>query len=115
MSARIEHFDPRPGGTYRLALHRTGNEAKRKSDGDDDTIDGEFVEILAEERIVERIRFGTADVRFRGTITLTTLLEPIKDGTKVTMTADDVPQGISERDNQEGMASTLRNLANFVE
>ncbi|MGN7931817.1 SRPBCC domain-containing protein [Sphingopyxis sp. 22461] len=114
MSARIEHFDPRPGGTYRMALHPSAGGTESKS-GDDTNIDVEFVEILAEERIIERVRFDTADPRLQGTMTLTTLLEPVKDGTKVTLTADDVPQGFSEADHEEGMALTLRNLANFVE
>jgi hypothetical protein len=48
-------------------------------------------------------------------MTLTTVLEPLKDGTKVTLIAEDVPPGISEADNRAGMDATLRSLANFVE
>lgn len=115
MNVRIEHFAPCPGGTYRMAFRSSADGAGRKSGNDADIIDGEFVEILAEERIIERVRFDTADPRFQGTMTLTTSLEPVKDGTKVTLTADDVPQGLGEADHEEGMALTLRNLANFVE
>lgn len=115
MSARIEHFDPRPGGTYRMALHSSEGGAEGRSGGDADIIDGEFIEILAEERIIENVRFDTAKLRLQGTMTVTTLLEPVKDGTKVTLTANDVLHGTSEFDHQEAMASMLKNLANFIE
>jgi hypothetical protein len=48
-------------------------------------------------------------------MTVTTTLEAVKDGTKVALTAQDVPPGISEADHRAGMDATLRNLANFVE
>jgi len=46
---------------------------------------------------------------------VTMALKPVRDGTRVTITATDVPVGISEADHRKGMDSTLRNLANFVE
>jgi hypothetical protein len=48
-------------------------------------------------------------------MTITTRLTPVRDGTKVTFTAENVPAGISEADHKAGMESTLKNLANLLE
>jgi hypothetical protein len=48
-------------------------------------------------------------------MTLRASLEFVKDGIKVTLTADDVPQGFGEAGHKEELASMLRKLANFVE
>jgi hypothetical protein len=42
-------------------------------------------------------------------------LVPQPKGTEVTITCSNVPQGISAEDHAVGMASTLSNLAAFVE
>ena len=49
------------------------------------------------------------------TMTITTTLTPVRDGTKVTFTAENVPAGISAADHKTGMESTLKNLANLLE
>jgi Activator of Hsp90 ATPase homolog 1-like protein len=48
-------------------------------------------------------------------MTITTTLEPVAEGTRVTVCCEDVPSGIGESDHQAGLASTLENLAAFVE
>lgn len=116
MTARIERFDPRPGGAYRVVLqYSLDNPGSGKSGSNSDVVDGKFVEILPDERIVEAVPFESEDSRFQGVMTITTTLEPVKDGTKVTLTAHDAPPGISEADHRAGMDVTLKNLANFVE
>lgn len=45
---------------------------------------------------------------------MTWLFEPAPDGTNVTITAENVPAGISAEDHAAGLASTLENLASFV-
>jgi uncharacterized protein YndB with AHSA1/START domain len=99
MTAKIFHFDPRPGGGYRMAF----------------IYDGRFVELVPEEKIVEAVTFETEDPAFGGTMTITTRLMPVRDGTKVTFVAENVPPGISEADHKTGMESTLKNLANLLE
>jgi len=46
---------------------------------------------------------------------MTWSLRALPDGTKVTITASDVPEGISAQDHVRGLASTLSNLAAFLE
>ncbi|MBB5707390.1 SRPBCC domain-containing protein [Sphingopyxis panaciterrulae] len=116
MAGRIEQFDPRPGGAYRMIFQYPHDDAARdKCASGAVIIDGQFIEILPDERLVEVVRFDTDDCRFQGAITVTTMLEPVKDGTKVTLSAQDVPPGLGEADHRAGMDAMLKNLANFVE
>ena len=78
-------------------------------------VDGRFAEILPDERIVESVRFDIANPPSQGELSITTILEQVKDGTKVTIAAADVPSGISEGDCRAGMDMMLKKLANFVE
>ncbi len=116
MTARIERFEPRMGGGYRIALiYPDDGEARGKSSARADVVDGRFVDIFPDERLVEEVRFVSDDPQFQGAMTITTTLAPVRDGTRVTITATSVPAGISEADHRSGMESTLKNLANFVE
>jgi len=116
MTARVEHFDPRPSGTYCFAFNYPENDRGcGTSSPHPDIINGHFIEILPDERIMEAIRFETGDPRYQATMTVTTTLESVRDGTKVTLTAQDVPPGISEADHRARMDWTLKMLANFIE
>lgn len=116
MTARFERFDARLGGGYRMVL--TYPEAQRgqgKTRDDVDVVEGRFVELDPFERIVEEVRFESDDPAFAGVMRVATQLTAVADGTKVTIRCENVPPGISPEDHQDGMASTLRNLANFIE
>lgn len=116
VTARIEHFNSRPGGTYRIAFQQSPDGSEPNgSNKVEVVVNGRFAEILPGERIVESVRFDIANPPSQGKLSITTMLEQIKDGTKVTMTAEDVPSGISEGDFRAGMDAMLRKLANFVE
>lgn len=116
IAAHFEHFDPRPSGTYRMILRYPSIESGESMPSvSADIIVGEFAEIQPDERIVETIRFETGQAGSQVTLTVTTMLEPVIDGTKVTLIAENVPPGISEADPLARMDRMLRNLANFVE
>jgi hypothetical protein len=56
MSIEIEHFQPRPGGTYRMVLSHAATEgAHGKSQANGDIINGQFAEILPDTRITEAV------------------------------------------------------------
>ena len=74
-----------------------------------------FTDLQAEERIVESIRFMSDDLAFQKPMTLTTLFEPAREGTKVTLSATNVPSAISAKDHRDGMLSSLRILARLTE
>jgi uncharacterized protein YndB with AHSA1/START domain len=115
MSARFEHFDPRPGGSYRLVLtydggpHRPG-----KATDDSDVVEARFVDIVPNERVVQEVDFESDDPDFSGTMRMTWELKPVGDGTRVEIRADEVPVGIDAEDHRAGLESSLRNLASLV-
>ncbi|WP_245656842.1 SRPBCC family protein [Sphingomonas asaccharolytica] len=116
MTGKFDRFEPWPGGRYRLTLTFTGEHVTAgKSSADADTVEGQLVELIPGERIVQTADFESDDPAFAGTMTMTWSLRPVPGGTEVTIEAFDVPPGISAEDHAQGMASTLANLAAFLE
>lgn len=115
MTAKILQFEPRPGGLFRMAFACDDRSTEGKSGSGADIFRGRFVELLPDEQIVEEIEFETDKPQFAGPMTMTTQLIPVKDGTKVTFSATNVPIGISEQDHRAGMESSLKKLALLLE
>lgn len=117
MKAEIHTFDAREGGAFRMAfIHTSISPASRGKTSDYvDLFDGRFVELVPGERIVEAVEFLTNDPAFAGEMRVITTFSPIPEGTEVTMCCENVPRGISEADHVDGIASTLDNLAAYVE
>lgn len=117
MTGRAHAFEPRPGGAYRMALtYGTPDHATHgKTSDDTDIVEGRFLELVPGERVVHRVVFVSDDPAFAGEMTMTWSLSPVPGGTEVTITCDNVPEGIREEDHAAGLQSTLRNLAAFVE
>ena len=116
MTARFERFDPRPGGSYRLVLsYADARGAPGKSSGDSDVVEARYVDIVPGERVVQAVEFVSDDPAFAGTMTMTWELTAVEGGTRVDITAADVPDGISAEDHAAGLASSLENLAKYVE
>lgn len=117
MTARVERFEPWIGGSYRMAfIYPEASPENGKGGSGEDIFEGNFVDLLPDERIVEAVTFETDDPDFAGTMTITTRIEREKgNSSKVTVLAENVPTGISEADHREGMSSSLRNLANLLE
>lgn len=116
MTARFERFDPRPGGSYRLVLtYEDRAEAHGKSSADSDIVEVRYVDIVPDVRVVQAVDFVSDDPRFAGTMTMTWSVEAVEGGTRVAIVAADVPDGISAEDHATGLASSLENLASYVE
>ncbi|GAB3238742.1 SRPBCC family protein [Glycomyces halotolerans] len=116
MSGRFEWFDPRTGGSYRLVLtYADGSDAPGKATADSDVVDARFVEIVPGERVVQAIDFVSDDPAFAGTMTMTWSVTPAGAGSRVEISAADVPTGISAEDHAAGLASSLANLAAYLE
>lgn len=116
MTGRFERFDPRPGGSYRLILtYREGTSASGKATADSDIVEARFVEVVPNTRVVQAVDFVSDDPSFSGTMTMTWEVSARGGGTQVTVRAVNVPAGIAPEDHVVGMASSLRNLAEFVE
>ncbi len=117
MTARISAFEPRKGGVFRMAFTYTSTRhaVRGKTSEHSDVVEGRFLELIPDERIVERVEFESGDPAFAGAMTITTTLAEVAGGTEVTILCEDVPSGIKPADHQRGLASTLRNLAAFAE
>lgn len=116
MTAQIFQFEPRPGGAIHMALIYAGDHpVPGKISEHADVVRGRFVEIVPNVRVVQQVEFESDDPAFAEAMTVTTGLEAAQGGTKVTIRCENVPAGVSENDHIEGIASTLKNLAAYVE
>jgi uncharacterized protein YndB with AHSA1/START domain len=115
MTAKFAHFDPEPGGSYRLVLtYRDPTSSGGKSSTDSDIVEARYVDIVPDDRVVQAVDFVSDDPAFAGTMTMTWALQAVDGGTRVEITAEDVPDGISAADHAEGLAASLENLAAYV-
>jgi len=116
MTGRFERFDPRPGGSYRLVLTYTDPTAARgKSSARSDVVDVRYLDIVRDDRVVQAADFVSDAPEFAGTMTMTWTVREHAGGTLAEIVADDVPDGISAEEHAAGLASSLGNLARFVE
>ncbi|BCI53259.1 hypothetical protein NIIDNTM18_25370 [Mycolicibacterium litorale] len=115
MTGRFDHFDARAGGSYRMVLAYQQTPASGgKTTVDSDVVEARFVAIEPNARIVQQVDFTSADPAYAGTMTMTWSVTAVDGGTRVDMTAADVPTGISAEDHAEGMTSSLSNLAAYL-
>ncbi|TDQ65019.1 uncharacterized protein YndB with AHSA1/START domain [Actinomycetospora succinea] len=116
MTGRLEHFDPRPGGGFRMVLtYLDPTDAPGKTSDAQDVVDVEFADLVPGETVVQRAVFDSEDPAYAGTMTMTWSLAPVDDGTEVVVTATDVPSGIDQAVHEIGIASSLANLAAYLE
>jgi uncharacterized protein YndB with AHSA1/START domain len=116
MTGKFERFDLRPGGSYRMVLTYTDASASRgKATADTDIVEARFVHIVPGVRIVQAVDFASDDPAFAGTMTMTWEVTAVDEGTRVDITAEDVPAGISAEDHAAALTSSLMNLAEYLE
>ncbi len=116
MTARFERFDPRPGGSYRLVLtYVDAARAQGKSTAESDVIEARYVDIVPDQRVVQAIEFVSEDPAFAGIMIMTWQVTAVDEGSRIDVTAEDVPDGIPAEDHAAGVASSLANLAEYLE
>ena len=64
---------------------------------------------------MQAVDFVSDDPAYAGTMTLTWAVIAVEAGTRVDIVAEDVPDGISAEDHAAGLASSLTNLATYLE
>jgi uncharacterized protein YndB with AHSA1/START domain len=89
--------------------------AAGKASADSDIVEARFVDIVPGERVVQAVDFVSDDPAFAGTMTMLWEVTAVDAGTRVDIVADRVPDGISAEDHATGLASSLTNLASYVE
>jgi len=116
MSGRFERFDARPGGSYRMVLtYADASGAPGKATADSDIVEGRFLDVVPGARVVQAVDFVSDDPAYAGTMTMTWEVSAVDAGARVEIRADDVPDGISAEDHAAGLASSLANLAAYLE
>lgn len=115
MSGSLEHFDARPGGSYRMVLAYGDAAQEGKSGQGVDVVDVRFVEITPDSRLVQAVDFVGDDPDFTGTMTMTWSVAATSGGAWIEVRASGVPVGIDPADHATGMASTLENLAAYLD
>lgn len=117
MDGRLELFDPREGGPFRMTLTYKSKDhtAPGKSSAHADVVNGRFTRLIPDELIEQAIDFESEESAFAGTMTMTWTFEPVAEGTLVTIRCDNVPVGIKADDHQVGLQASLRNLAAYTE
>ncbi|MBC9883506.1 ATPase [Bradyrhizobium sp. INPA01-394B] len=111
--AKVEEFDAREGGRFKIILSFSNDIGKSSSRTD--VVSGRFLRLVPGEGIVQAIEFVSDRPEFAGTMIMSWRLHPSGDRTLVSVVAENVPQGIGKADHESGMASSLENLARFVE
>lgn len=117
MKGEVLAFDATPGGTYRMVLTYVapGPVPRGKTSDNTDVVVARFLELVANERVVQAVDFQSDDPAFAGTMTMTWSLAADAAGTEVVILCENVPEGIGKDDHDKGLASTLENLAAFTE
>jgi uncharacterized protein YndB with AHSA1/START domain len=92
-----------------------GPDVRGKSSDDSDVVEARYVDIVPDDRVVQAVDFDSDDPAFAGTMTMTWSVQAVDRGTRVQITAEDVPDGISADDHAAGLTSSLENLARYVE
>jgi uncharacterized protein YndB with AHSA1/START domain len=116
MTGVMHEFDLRVGGGYRMSLFYPPSERtfRGKTSDREDMVKVRFVELTPPRRIVEGVRFVTADPALLGEMTLTVTLDEVPGGTEVTLLFENLPPGVRAEDNDAGARLSLEQLARYV-
>ena len=112
MTGRALAYDFREHGHYRIALtYADGDGGTGKSGDRTDISHGRFLVLERDRRIVQSVEFESQDSALAGEMIMTWSFAPTPQGTMVTITAENVPPGISADDHTQGLRASLDNLA----
>ncbi len=102
----VHHLQPEVGGTFRLSF-------RNFTTGGSHTFGGEYLELVANERLHYTDRFD--DPGLPGEIHVTVTLKKVSVGTELTVVQDGIPDAIPAEACYLGWQESLRNLAKLVE
>ena len=74
-----------------------------KSSARSDIVEVRYVDIVPNDPVVQVVDFESDDPEFAGTMTMTWAMTAVDGGTRVDITVDDVPDGISAEDHAAGL------------
>jgi len=115
MTAEVHIWEPVPGGSFRITLRYEDRSRDGKSSPGEDTYHGAFADLVDDAQVVEVVEFETTKPDMAGSMTVTTTLTDVDEGTLVTVSFEGLPGGVSPEDNATGTSMSLANLADLVE
>jgi uncharacterized protein YndB with AHSA1/START domain len=116
MTGEMLHFDFREGGSYRMRLaYGEPQHGRGKTSEDSDEVEVRLTRLEYGRRIEQEITFESADPAFAGVMRMIWTFEPEDVGTRVTIRAANVPEGIRPEEHDAGLNSSLGKLAGFLE
>jgi len=117
MTGRILEYDFREGGRYGIELSYGDDLPGRvgKTTARTDVSRGRFLALEPGKRVVQSVAFEAAEDSLAGEMIMTWTFDRTSRGTRITITAENVPSGISRADHDAGMRSSLENLARFLD
>ncbi len=117
MVGKIHNFDLRVGGGYQMSLFYppSEKESRGKTAEKEDRFTSRFVELTANQKIVQTITFDSSNPVFSGEILMEVTFEAKDSGTRVTILFKNIPPGIRPEDNETGTKLSLEKLALYVE
>lgn len=116
MSGHFERFDLRRDGGYRLVLtYAEASGYPGKTTATSDVVEARFVDIVPGRRVVQAVDFVSADPALSGTMMMPWVVSPTDGGSRIDISVENVPDGIAPEDHAQGLASSLENLAAYVE
>lgn len=117
MKGQIHAFNAHNDGEYHMSLAYVdaNNMLPGKTKEGVDVFRGTFLELAPHDRIVFSVQFDAEEPQFAGEMKMTWLLNPVPEGTVVTVICENVPPGIRKEDHDAGLKSSLENLARLTE
>jgi len=105
-TARLEKFDPRVGGGFRMSFTNFAT-------GHSHSFETKYTDLIANQSLVYQSQFD--DPNLPGTMTVTVTVTKVICGTEVTITQEGIPEVIPEAMCYLGWQESLVQLANIVE
>jgi len=82
--------------------HDSDHSLAGKTSQHTDTVQGRFVELIPDTKILEVVEFESQKPEFAGEMKIIVSLADVDGGTEVTMHCQDIPLGIRPEDNEQG-------------
>lgn len=115
MTSDVHLFEPHEGGAFRISLTYDAPTGAGKTSAQTDTFYGRFVRLLPDTEVVQIVEFETDDPALQGEMTITYSLADAEGGTDLVGIHENLPEGLSPEDNEEGWSMSLDKLAQLVE